>query len=199
MTIDLHAGQIQGFFSIPGDEFSAFPILSDYLIEKQIPDAVVVAADLGFAKKARNFARRLDLPLAFVEKRRIGNDPKAQALTIIGEVKDKNVILVDDEVDTAGTLIEAVELVKQNGARQVYTVCTHATLSPPAVERLRAAPIEEFICTDTVPIPPEKRLPNFQHSLGRAAAGGDDCAHAPRTERGRVFARHTVEFPICDF
>jgi ribose-phosphate pyrophosphokinase len=181
MTIDLHAGQIQGFFGIPGDEFSAFPILSDYLIEKQIPDAVVVAADLGFAKKARNFARRLDLPLAFVEKRRIGNDPKAQALTIIGEVKDKNVIIVDDEVDTAGTLIEAVNVVKQSGARQVHTVCTHATLSPPAVERLRAAPIEEFICTDTVPLSPEKRLPNF-HILTVAPLLAETIA---RTHQGR--------------
>jgi ribose-phosphate pyrophosphokinase len=162
MTIDLHAGQIQGFFSIPGDEFSAFPILVDYLVERKIPDAVVVSADLGFAKKARNFARRLDLPLAFVEKRRIGNDPKAQALTIIGEVQDKNAIVVDDEVDTAGTLTEAVHLIKQNGARRVFTVCTHATLSHPAVERLRSAPIEEFICADTVPIPPEKCLPNFK-------------------------------------
>jgi ribose-phosphate pyrophosphokinase len=162
MTIDLHAGQIQGFFGIPGDEFTAFQILSDYLVEKKIPDAVVVSADLGFAKKARNFARRLDLPLAFVEKRRIGTDPKAQALTVIGDVKDKNVIVVDDEVDTAGTLVEAVNLVKQSGARQVYAVCTHATLSHPAVERLGTSSIEEFICTDTVPIPPEKHLPNFK-------------------------------------
>lgn len=162
MTVDLHAGQIQGFFGIPGDEFTAFPILTDYLGEKNIPDAVVVSADLGFAKKARNFARRLDVPLAFVEKRRIGNDPKAQALTVIGDVQDKNAIIVDDEVDTAGTLVEAVGLLKRSGARKVYTVCTHATLSQPAVERLRGAPIEEFVCTDTVPIPPEKCLPNFK-------------------------------------
>ena len=162
MTIDLHAGQIQGFFQIPGDEFSAFPILSDYLSEQNIQDAVVVSADLGFAKKARNFARKLDLPLAFVEKRRIGNNPKAQALSVIGDVQDKNVIVVDDEVDTAGTLTEAVYLLKRNGARRVYTVCTHATLSHPAIERLREAPIDEFVCTDTVPIPMEKRLPNFR-------------------------------------
>jgi ribose-phosphate pyrophosphokinase len=162
MTIDLHAGQIQGFFRIPGDEFSAFPILTDYLAEKNIPDAVVVSADLGFAKKARNFARKLDLPLAFVEKRRIGNDPTAQAMTVIGDVQDKNAILVDDEVDTAGTLVAAVKLLRRSGARTVYTVCTHATLSHPAVERLRDAPIEEFICTDTVPIPPEKQLPYFR-------------------------------------
>ncbi len=162
MTIDLHAGQIQGFFNIPGDEFSAMPILADHLVEKNIPDAVVVSADLGFAKKARNYASRLNVPLAFVEKRRIGNDPRAQALTVIGEVEGKNAIIVDDEVDTAGTLVEAVELLKHTGAKKIYTVCTHATLSNPAIERLRSAPIEEFICTDTVPIPPEKCLPNFK-------------------------------------
>lgn len=162
MTVDLHAGQIQGFFSVPGDEFTAFPVLVDYLVEKKIPDAVVVSADLGFAKKARNFARRLDAPLAFVEKRRIGNDPKAQALTVIGDVQGKNAIIVDDEVDTAGTLTEAVHLIKRNGAHKVYTVCTHATLSHPAIERLRDAPIEEFICTDSVVLPPEKMLPNFK-------------------------------------
>ena len=162
MTIDLHAGQIQGFFGIPGDEFTAFPVLTDYLIEKNIPDSVVVSADLGFAKKARNFARKLDVPLAFVEKRRLGNDPKAQALTVIGDVQDKNVIIVDDEVDTAGTLVEAVELLLKNGARKVFTCCTHATLSPPALERLRNAPIEEFICTDTVAIPLDKKLPNMK-------------------------------------
>ncbi len=162
MTIDLHAGQIQGFFSIPGDEFTAFPILGDYVASKEIPDAVVVSADLGFAKKARNFARRLDLPLAFVEKRRTGNDANAQALTLIGEVGGKNAIIVDDEVDTAGTLVEAVDLIRRSGAKKIYTVCTHATLSPPAVDRLRRAPIEEFVCTDTVPIPPEKHLPNFK-------------------------------------
>jgi len=162
MTVDLHAGQIQGFFNIPGDEFNGFPILSDYVAGKNITDAVVVSADLGFAKKARNFAQRLDLPLAFVEKRRVGNDSKAQALTVIGDVQDKNVIWVDDEVLTAGTLVEGVELVKRSGARKVYTVCTHAILAGPAIERLRDAPIEEFICTDTVPIPSEKRLPNFK-------------------------------------
>jgi ribose-phosphate pyrophosphokinase len=161
MTVDLHAEQIQGFFSIPGDEFAALPILADYLASKAIPDAVVVSADLGFAKKARNFASRLKLPLAFVEKRRVDNDPHAQALTVIGEVAGKNVIIVDDEVDTAGTLIENIALMQKNGARKIYTVCTHATLSPPAMARLRGAPIEEFICTDTVPIPPEKCLPHM--------------------------------------
>ncbi len=161
MTIDLHAGQIQGFFTIPGDELTAFPILADYLAEKNLTNAVVVSADLGFAKKARNFGRRLNLPLAFVEKRRLENDSKPEALTIIGKVADKDVIIADDEVDTAGTLIEAIHLLKEEKARDIYAVCTHATLSPPAVERLSQAPLKEFICTDTVPIPPEKYLPNF--------------------------------------
>lgn len=162
LTIDLHAGQIQGFFSIPGDELQALPVLTNYLLEKRIENAVVVSADLGFAKKARNFAARLELPLAFVEKRRASNDNRAQALTVIGDVVDRNAIIVDELVDTGGTLVSAVALLKKNGARQVYTVCTHATLSGNAVEKLRAAGIEEFICTDTLPIPPEKRLPNFR-------------------------------------
>lgn len=161
MTIDLHAGQIQGFFDIPGDELTAFPILADYMVEKNLDNGVIVSADLGFAKKARNFARRMNLPLAFVEKRRLGNESKTEALTIIGEVAGKDAILVDDEVDTAGTLLEAIHLLKREQARDVYAVCTHPTLSPPAVERLAGAPLCEFVCTDSVYVPPEKRLPNF--------------------------------------
>ncbi len=161
ITIDLHAGQIQGFFSIPGDELTALPILVNYIQDKRIDNMVVVSADLGFAKKARNFARRLDAPLAFVEKRRIPNS-HAEALTIIGEVAGKNAILVDELVDTAGTLTSAVDLVKKSGARTVHTVCTHATLSGNARDKLARAPIEEFICTDTVEIPESKRLPNFR-------------------------------------
>ena len=161
ITIDLHAGQIQGFFSIPGDEVSAFNILSDYLIKKNIPDAVVVAADLGFAKKGRNFAEKLGLPLAFVEKRRSLTDARSKALTLIGDVQDRNVIIVDDEVDTAGSMMEAVTIVKDHGARDIYACFTHPIFSPPAVERLRQCEIKEIVTTDTVPIPPEKMLPNI--------------------------------------
>lgn len=163
MTIDLHAGQIQGFFNIPGDELTAMPILVNYIQEKQIENVVVVSADLGFAKKARNFARRLDAPLAFVEKRRVqSNHSHAEALTIIGEVAGRNSVLVDELVDTAGTLTEAVSLLKRNGALTIYTACTHATLSGGATERLSKAEIEEFICTDSLAIPESKRLPNFK-------------------------------------
>ncbi len=162
ITIDLHAGQIQGFFSIPGDELTALPVLSNYLVERKLENPVVVSADLGFATKARNFARRLDAPLAFVEKRRVGNVRGAEALSVIGEVTGKNVVLVDELVDTAGTLTSAVELLKRNGANSVNTVCTHATLSGRAVDKIQRAELDEFICTNTVYIPPEKRLPNFR-------------------------------------
>ena len=161
MTIDLHAGQIQGFFSIPGDEMSAFNILSDYLVKKNLPNAVVVAADLGFAKKGRNFAEKLGLPLAFVEKRRSLTDSSSKALTLIGDVQGKNVIIVDDEVDTAGSLMEAVTIVKSHGAKDIYASFTHPLFSPPAVERLRKCEIKEIVTTNTIPIPPEKMLPNI--------------------------------------
>lgn len=160
ITMDLHAGQIQGFFSIPGDVLTAFHILSDYLKERQ-PDMVrpvVAAADLGFAKKARNFAEKLNVPLVFIEKRRVANDAKAQALTVIGDVKDRDVIIVDDEVDTGGSLVQAVNIVKEYGARDVYVSFVHAGLNRNAAERLSALPVKEFVTTDTIPIPAEKKI-----------------------------------------
>jgi ribose-phosphate pyrophosphokinase len=161
MTIDLHAGQIQGFFSIPGDEITAFNILSDYFVEKNLRDAVIVTADLGFAKKGRNFAEKLGLPLAFVEKRRSLTDAHSEALTLIGDVQGKDVIIVDDEVDTAGSLMEAVTIVRGHGAKDIYASFTHPMFSPPAVERLRKCKIKEMVTTNTIPIPPEKMLPNI--------------------------------------
>ena len=160
MTIDLHAGQIQGFYKIPGDSLTASHILMDYLNEKNL-DGVVVTPDLSYAKQGRNAAARLDLPLAFVEKRRVGNTRERQALSIIGSVADKDVIIVDDLVDTAGSIEQAVNLVKAHGARDVYIAFTHPVLSDPAVTRLRKLPIKEIITTDTLPIPPEKILPNM--------------------------------------
>jgi ribose-phosphate pyrophosphokinase len=159
VTIDLHAGQIQGFFSIPGDELTAFHLLSDYFLKKKLPNAVIVAADLGFAKKGRNFAQKLHLPMAFVEKRRTGVD--SEAVTLIGDVQGKNVLVVDDEVDTASSVSEAVNIVREHGAEDVYLSFTHPTFSPPATERLRDLPLKEIVTTNTVPIPPEKILPNI--------------------------------------
>ncbi len=161
MTIDLHAGQIQGFFSIPGDVLTAFHILSDYFKEKNLKDVVVATADLGFAKKGRNFAAKLEVPLAFVEKRRSDENKNARATTVIGDVSGKDVILVDDEVLTAGSMCEAVRIVKDHGARDVYLSFTHALLVPPASEELAEMPIKEIVTTNTIPVPPEKRLPNM--------------------------------------
>lgn len=160
MTIDLHADQIQGFYKIPGDSLTAFHIMIDYFRQKQL-DAVVVTPDLGYAKKGRNYAAELDLPLAFVEKRRVGNSGQRQALSLIGSVEGKDVIIVDDLVDTAGSIREAVELVKASGAKDVYVSFTHPVLSDPATERLQQLPIKEIVTTDTIPIPPEKMLPNI--------------------------------------
>lgn len=158
ITMDLHAGQIQGFFSIPGDVLSAFSIQLDYLktLQPQMKDPVIVTADLGFAKKGRNYAAALDVPMAFIEKRRTGNDSKAKALNLIGTVDGRDVIVVDDEVDTGGSIEEAVHLLKNNGAQDVYVTFVHASLSASAPERLGALPVKQFITTDTVPMSKEK-------------------------------------------
>ncbi len=161
MTIDLHAGQIQGFFSIPGDVLTAFHILSDYFLKKDIQNGVVATVDLGFAKKGRNFAEKLGLPLAFVEKRRQGDRARPRSTTIIGDVKDRDVILVDDEVLTGGSVCEAVDILKENGAKDIYMSFTHALLVGSAVEELKEKPIKEIVTTNTLPIPEEKILPNM--------------------------------------
>ncbi len=164
ITMDLHAGQIQGFFSIPGDVLTAFHILTDYFVSKrhEMANPVIVTADLGFAKKGRNFAARLGASIAFVEKRRSGNDANAQAMTVIGEVNDRDVIIVDDEVNTGGSVAQAVEIVKEHGARDVYLSFVHPIFAHPAVERLKGLPIREIVTTDTIPIPEHKRLPNLR-------------------------------------
>lgn len=162
LTLDLHAGQIQGFFSIPGDEVTTFHLLSDYLLTKDLHNAVIVAADLGFAKKGRDFAQKLNLPMAFVEKRRTANDASAEALTLIGDVQGKDVILVDDEVDTAGSMTSAVQILKEGGAARIYLAFVHPVLSSPAVDRLSALPITEIITTNTIPISESKMLPNMK-------------------------------------
>ncbi len=159
MTLDPHAGQIQGFFSIPGDVLTASHMLTKHInatLRPQLADPVVVAADLGFAKKGRNYAADLDTPIAFIEKRRIGNDAHAEALTLIGDVKGRDVIIVDDEVDTGGSIAQAVNLVKQSGARDVYLSFIHAILSDEGAQLLASLPIKRIITTDTVPISADK-------------------------------------------
>jgi ribose-phosphate pyrophosphokinase len=161
VTLDPHAYQIQGFFSIPGDVLNASSILMNYVkknLRPTLKDPVVVTVDLGYAKKGRNFASEIDVPIAFIEKRRAANDARAQALTIIGEVDDRDVILVDDEIDTGGSVAQAVNLLKDNGARRVYVCFVHPIFSANAAERLAALPVTEYITTDSVPIPAEKRV-----------------------------------------
>ena len=159
MTFDPHAGQIQGFFSIPGDVLTASHMISDHIktnMLNEMKEPVVVATDLGFAKKGRNYALDLDLPIAFIEKRRIGNDAKAEALTLIGDVQDRDVIIVDDEVDTGGSIAQAVHVVKNNGARDVYLAFIHPIFSRNAAQRLAELPLKHILTTDTVSIPPDK-------------------------------------------
>ena len=178
VTLDLHAGQIQGFFSIPGDVLTTFNLLSDYFVRKRdtLREPVIVTADLGFAKKGRNFAARIGTSMAFIEKRRAGSD--ARAMAIVGDVANKDVIIVDDEVDTAGSVIQAVRIVKENGARDIYLAFVHAVLSPPAIERLRDAPIKEIVTTNTIPLPPDKQLANL-HVLSVAPILGEVIRRAP--------------------
>jgi ribose-phosphate pyrophosphokinase len=161
LTVDLHAGQITGFFDIPGDEITAFHLLSDYFIVKNLEDVVIVAPDIGASRRARNFAEKLNAPLAIVEKRRSLDGKKTAMLNLIGEVAGRNAIIFDDEIDTAGTLTQAAHFLVEKGARDIYACATHAILSPPATERLREAPLKEIVVTNTVRIPPEKRLPNM--------------------------------------
>lgn len=155
MTLEPHAYQVQGFFSIPGDVLNTQHLLLNYINKNLRPtmkDPVVVTADLGFAKRGRNFAATVDAPIAFIEKRRLANETKAEALTIIGSVDHRDVILVDDEIDTGGSIVQAVNLVKENGARRIYIAFVHPVFSSNAVQRLAALPVTEFITTDSIPI-----------------------------------------------
>lgn len=161
ITIDLHAGQIQGFFNIPGDALTAFHLLSDYVLDKEIPDLVVVSADLGFAKKGRNWAEKLGAPHAIVEKRRVDNAERPEALSIIGDVSGKNVLLVDDEVLTAGSSVNAVRALREYGAKDIYFAFTHALMTDKAYERLAECDLKEIIMTNTLPVKHEKLLPNM--------------------------------------
>jgi ribose-phosphate pyrophosphokinase len=159
ITFDLHADQIQGFFSIPGDVLYAFHVIIPELenMVKSMRSPVIVSPDLGFAKKARNYAARLDLPLAFIEKRRLSNAPTAKALTLIGDVKDRDGIVIDEEISTGRTIAAAVNLIKEQGARDIYVVFIHPILPPGTAEMLLDLPVKQFITTDTIPVTPEDK------------------------------------------
>ncbi len=161
LTMDLHQGQIQGFFNIPVDELTAVHMLSRYFIDKHLTECVVVT-DLGFAKRARAFAEILDAPLAIVEKRRHGNLDRAEVINVIGEVHGRRAIIVDDEVDTAGTLIETTRALEREGVTEIYACATHGVLSDPAIERIANSSLRELVITDSVPLPASKVLPQIK-------------------------------------
>ena len=172
LTMDLHAGQIQGFFNVPVDELTAQNLLARYVAGAGMDGFTVVATDAGFAKKARNFAAQVNAPLAIVEKRRMGNEGGMESMGLIGDVAGRNALIVDDEIDTAASLLQAVGIVKEHGARDVYACAVHGVLSGPAIERLRASPLREVILTDTVPLPGDKQLPIItQLSVAELFAG----------------------------
>jgi len=158
LVMDLHAGQIQGFFSIPGDELTARHILVDYFRDKNVPNAVVVAPDIGASRRARNFAEDLDLPLAIVEKRRQPDASGIRQFNLIGSVDGRNAIIFDDEIDTGSTIARAASFVREHGALDVYACATHALLSPPlGVQNMQTARLRELVVTNTVYISPEKQ------------------------------------------
>jgi ribose-phosphate pyrophosphokinase len=161
LSMDLHAGQIQGFFDIPVDHLYAMVVLIDYLKQLQIPNLTVVSPDAGGVERARAFAKRLDADLAVIDKRRTGPN-EAEVLHIVGHVAGRNILICDDMIDTAGTLVNAVHALRKKKAEKVFACATHGILSGPAIERLRNAPIEEIVLTNTVPLDRTRILPNMK-------------------------------------
>lgn len=156
VTVDLHAKQIQGFFSIPCDEIPALGLFVEYFRANPVPNAVVVSPDIGALRRARNFAEQLELPLAVIEKRRSLDGKRTETLNIIGDIVDKHVILVDDEIDTAGTLVRAANYVRAQGALDIVACATHPVLSEPAMDRIRQSVLKEVIFSDTIAISEDK-------------------------------------------
>ena len=157
LALDLHAGQIQGFFNVPVDHLFAGPVVMiDYLRKKDLHDPVVVSPDAGGVERARAIAKRLDAGLAIIDKRREGPN-SAVAMHLIGDVEGRDAVVIDDMIDTAGTLIQAVGAIQREGARRILACGVHAVLSGPAIERIKASPIEEVVVTNTIPLAPDKR------------------------------------------
>jgi ribose-phosphate pyrophosphokinase len=162
IAMDLHSAQIQGYFDIPCDHVYGSPVLFSYLLEKHLEDLVVVSPDVGGVARARAFAKKLnDSPLAIIDKRRQSHNV-AEVMNVIGDVAGKTAVLVDDMIDTAGTITEAAKILRQEGARQVYACATHAVFSPPAIERLSSGYIEEVIVTNTIPVPQDSHFPQLK-------------------------------------
>ncbi len=158
LTVDLHAPQIQGFFTIPVDELTARPMLAQHFKEKALDSLVVVATDIGISKVARDVAAKLEAPLAIVEKRRVGNVDASETLNIIGDVEGMHALTVDDEIDTAGSLVGVANALLKRGVTTVYACCTHPVFSGPAIQRIAASPVKEVVVADTIPVDGDKKL-----------------------------------------
>ena len=158
LTVDLHAPQIQGFFTIPVDELTAVSMLSQYFARKALHNLVVVAVDIGISKRARDVAANLGASLAIIEKRRLGNNDASEALNVIGEVEGMSALTVDDEIDTASSLVSVVNALIERGATEVYSCCTHPVLSGQAVQRIASSPVKEVVVTDTIPVTDNRKL-----------------------------------------
>lgn len=157
LTLDLHATQIQGFFDIPVDQLTGVPILADYFKQKQLEDIVIVSPDHGGVIRARKLADRLKAPIAIIDKRR-PRPNVAEVMNIIGNVEGKTAIIIDDIIDTAGTVTLAANALMEQGAKEVYACCSHPVLSGPAIERIKNSKIKELVVLNTIPLPPEKRI-----------------------------------------
>jgi len=158
LTVDLHTPQIQGFFTIPVDELTALPPLCQYFQKKALNNLTVVATDIGISKRARDFAAKLNAPLAIMEKRRVGNVDVTEILNIIGDVQGRRALTVDDEIDTAGSLVDTVNTLLEHGATEVYACCTHPVFSGPAIQRIASSPVKELVDTDTIPVTGNRKL-----------------------------------------
>ena len=162
ITCDLHNPAIQAYFNIPCDRLTGQHLLQAYFDEKQIENKVVVATDAGSSKKAYKYSKYFNCPMALIDKRRAGNDDKAVAANIIGDVKEKTALIFDDEVSTAGTMVEAAKILEAHGVKEIYAACTHGVLCGPAIERIEKSPIKELVITNTIPLTKEKQIPKIK-------------------------------------
>ena len=165
LTCDLHNAAIQGFLDIPSDQLKAKDLLVSYfepIAKENEGNVVVVATDAGSSKKAYKYAQKLNTKIALIDKRRDGNDDKAIATNVIGDVSNKVCLIFDDEIDTAGSIVETINVLNQNGAKKIYAACTHGVLSGPAIERIQATNVEKVIVTNTIPLTDEKKIDKIE-------------------------------------
>lgn len=188
LTLDMHAGQIQGFFNIPVDELTALPLLTRYFREKKLVDPVVVAVDIGISKRARDMATNLGIPLAIIEKRRVDNNDHTEVMNVIGEVAGKTAITFDDETDTGGSLISAAQAALGAGAKEVYSCSTHGVFTNPALDRINNSKIQEMVVTDTLPSPIDTGSPKVKVLSVASLLGEAICRIHEGRSVGELFA-----------